>query len=188
MKKKDDSKIVKIQEATAQIILTEGIAKVSTVKVAKLVGIAQSNVYLYFKNKNDLLLSAYQRELDRIRDTHDLIALTDKNIPIERRIDTYIWSVYNYSIKYPDGLTIIEQIKSLNLTNEDVLSTNKIVITLLEEGISAGYLKDVPMNLHMSVVFNVFHQHALSIKDGLYEKDTYPFTDIAEIVLDALKK
>lgn len=57
MKKKDDSKIVKIQEATAQIILTEGIAKVSTVKVAKLVGIAQSNVYLYFKNKNDLLLS-----------------------------------------------------------------------------------------------------------------------------------
>ncbi|MFQ7236951.1 MAG: TetR/AcrR family transcriptional regulator, partial [Enterococcus hulanensis] len=56
MKKKDNTKITKILDATVQIILHEGAAAVSTVKVAKIVGIAQSNVYLYFKNKNDLLL------------------------------------------------------------------------------------------------------------------------------------
>ncbi|WCJ49452.1 TetR/AcrR family transcriptional regulator [Lactiplantibacillus plantarum] len=64
MKRKDMNKQVKIQDAVAAIILAEGPAGVSTTKVAKHVGIAQSNVYLYFKNKQALIDSMRARRTE----------------------------------------------------------------------------------------------------------------------------
>lgn len=187
MKKKDNTKVEKILNATIEIILTEGAAAVSTVKVAKIVGIAQSNVYLYFKNKNDLLLSAYQRELDQIKATGELKTLNDSDIPIKTRIDNYIRSVFNYSIEHPDGLTLIEQIKMLNISDENLYDNNTIVIDLLNEAIETGYLKDLPVNLHMATVFNVLHRHSLNIKEGFYDQNKYSYEAIAQMVLDAVK-
>lgn len=187
MKKKDSTKLKKILDATVEIILTEGAAAVSTVKVAKIVGIAQSNVYLYFKNKNDLLLSAYQRELDQIKLTGELEDLNNSILPIKTRIDTYIRSVFDYSIQHPDGLTLIEQIKMLNITEDTLYDHNTIVSDLLNEAVKKGYLKDLPINLHMATVFNVLHRHALNIKEGYYTVDKYSYNEIAAMILDALK-
>ncbi|MDT2658843.1 TetR/AcrR family transcriptional regulator [Enterococcus hulanensis] len=187
MKKKDNTKITKILDATVQIILHEGAAAVSTVKVAKIVGIAQSNVYLYFKNKNDLLLSAYNRELEQIKAMGRLETLNDSNIPVKIRINNYIRSVFDYAIQHPDGLTLIEQIKMLNISEDSLYENNTIVINLLNEAISVGYLKKLPVNLHMTTVFNVLHRHALNIKEGLYDQQKYTYDAVAQMVLDALK-
>lgn len=187
MKKKDNTKIVKILDATVKIILNEGASAVSTVKVAKIVGIAQSNVYLYFKNKNDLLLSAYQRELDQIKSMGDIESLNDQSIPIKTRIDNYVHSVFDYSIQHPDGLTLIEQIKMLNISGDHLYDNNTIVTDLLNEAIEVGYLKKLPVNLLMATVFNVMHRHGLNIKEGLYDEKEYPYELIAQLVLDAIK-
>lgn len=187
MKKKDETKFAKIQDAVVQIILSEGAASVSTIKVAKLVGIAQSNVYLYFKNKNDMLISVYQREMTNIKTSTNIAQLSDRAIPIEQRIKGYISSIYHYSLVHPDSLTLIEQIKTLNLTQSDpFVSTDDIVATMLEEAIAAKYLKNLPVSLHMTVVFNIMHRHALNIKNGLYPKDKYSEQEITQMALDAV--
>ncbi|WP_415527479.1 TetR/AcrR family transcriptional regulator, partial [Dellaglioa algida] len=111
MKKKDDSKITKILDSAVTIILTEGVAALSTTKIAKMMGIAQSNIYLYFKNKDDLLKNIYHREFERIRQISDLEKLNDRTILVNERIDYYIHSVFDYAIAYPNSLTVIEQIK-----------------------------------------------------------------------------
>lgn len=186
MKKKDDSKITKILDSAVTIILTEGVAALSTTKIAKMMGIAQSNIYLYFKNKDDLLKNIYHREFERIRQISDLEKLNDRTILVNERIDYYIHSVFDYAIAYPNSLTVIEQIKSLNILEDDIYSGNEQVIQLLNEGIQKGYLKDVPINLHMVTVFNILHRHALNINQGLYSKQKYSYQIISKMILDSI--
>ncbi|MFC0276394.1 TetR/AcrR family transcriptional regulator [Enterococcus devriesei] len=188
MKRKDDTKRTKMLDAAAEIILQEGAAAISTIKVAKAVGVAQSNVYLYFKNKNDLLLNTYQRELSRIRSAGDTFQyFNDAALPIEQRVESYVHSIYDYAIEHPDSLTLIEQIKMLNLSEMDLFNTDTVVIDLITEAIQQGYLKNLPVNLHMVTVFNIMHRHALNLKENLYSKDQYSYKEISQMVLDAIK-
>ncbi|AQX94618.1 TetR/AcrR family transcriptional regulator [Lactiplantibacillus plantarum] len=192
MKKKDMNKQVKIQDAVAAIILAEGPAGVSTTKVAKRVGIAQSNVYLYFKNKQALIDSVYARETNRILSTTDLDRLSDSTIDVTTRIRLYVQQVYDYSLANPDSLTIIQQIKALNGQGMTISAAdadpNNIVANLLTAGIDAKVIKQLPVSLHMGVVFSTIHTHTTNISKGRYAQDQYTFGDIFQMIWDAMKQ
>ena len=192
MKKKDMNKQVRIQDAVAAIILAEGPAGVSTTKVAKRVGIAQSNVYLYFKNKQALIDSVYARETTRILSTTDLTRLSDSTIDLTARIRLYVQQVYEYALANPDSLTIMQQIKALNGQNMAISPTeadpNNIVVKLLTRAIDAKVIKNLPVSLHMGVVFSTIHTHTTNISKGLYDQNQYTFDDVFAMIWDALKR
>ncbi|EQM54182.1 TetR family transcriptional regulator [Lactiplantibacillus plantarum EGD-AQ4] len=192
MKKKDMNKQAKIQDAVAAIILAEGPAGVSTTKVAKRVGIAQSNVYLYFKNKQALIDSVYARETNRILSTTDIARLSDVTIDLPTRIRLYVQQVYDYSLAHPDSLTIIQQIKALNGQPMTVLpgvtDPNNIVVKLLTAAVDAQVIKPLPVSLHMSVVFSAIHTHTTNISQGRYPATQYSFDDVFQLIWDAMKR
>ncbi|MCW1911334.1 TetR/AcrR family transcriptional regulator [Lactiplantibacillus paraplantarum] len=192
MKKKDMNKQVKIQDAVAAIILAEGPAGVSTTKVAKRVGIAQSNVYLYFKNKQALIDSVYARETTRILSTTDLTRLSDPAIDLTARIRLYVQQVYEYSLANPDSLTIMQQIKALNGQNMTIspeeADPDNIVVKLLTMAIDAKVIKNLPVSLHMGVVFSTIHTHTTNISKGRYDQNQYTFDDIFAMIWDAMKR
>ncbi|AYG38373.1 TetR family transcriptional regulator [Lactobacillus pentosus] len=192
MKKKDMNKQAKIQDAVAAIILAEGPAGVSTTKVAKRVGIAQSNVYLYFKNKQALIDSVYARETTRILSTTDIARLSDATIDLSTRIRLYVQQVYDYSLAHPDSLTIMQQIKALNGQPMTVLpgvaDPNNIVVKLLTAAVDAQVIKPLPVSLHMGVVFSTIHTHTTNISQGRYSATQYSFDDIFQLIWDAMKR
>lgn len=192
MKKKDMNKQAKIQDAVAAIILAEGPAGVSTTKVAKRVGIAQSNVYLYFKNKQALIDSVYARETSCILSTTDIARLSDATIDLPTRIRLYVQQVYDYSLAHPDSLTIMQQIKALNGQPMTVLpgvaDPNNIVVKLLTAAVDAQVIKPLPVSLHMGVVFSTIHTHTTNISQGRYSATQYSFDDIFQLIWDAMKR
>ncbi|MDC6397347.1 TetR/AcrR family transcriptional regulator [Lactiplantibacillus pentosus] len=192
MKKKDMNKQAKIQDAVAAIILAEGPAGVSTTKVAKRVGIAQSNVYLYFKNKQALIDSVYARETTRILSTTDIAHLSDAAIDLPTRIRLYVQQVYDYSLAHPDSLTIMQQIKALNGQPMTVLpgvaDPNNIVVKLLTAAVDAQVIKPLPVSLHMGVVFSTIHTHTTNISQGRYSATQYSFDAIFQLIWDAMKR
>ncbi|ASG80339.1 TetR/AcrR family transcriptional regulator [Lactiplantibacillus pentosus] len=192
MKKKDMNKQAKIQDAVAAIILAEGPAGVSTTKVAKRVGIAQSNVYLYFKNKQALIDSVYARETTRILSTTDIARLSDATIDLSTRIRLYVQQVYDYSLAHPDSLTIMQQIKALNGQPMTVLpgvaDPNNIVVKLLTAAVDAQVIKPLPVSLHMGVVFSTIHTHTTNISQGRYSATQYSFDAIFQLIWDAMKR
>ncbi|ATU70199.1 TetR/AcrR family transcriptional regulator [Levilactobacillus brevis] len=192
MKKKDMSKQLKIQDAVAEIILTEGAVSVSTTKVARRVGIAQSNVYLYFKDKQALLDSVYERETQKILATTEIASLQDQKIPLEERVRLYIQQVYDFSLANPDSLTLIQQIKFLRGQSPDLLpnelTPNNTVSQLLQAAIDEGVLKDLPVSLHMSLVFAIINRHTTNLQLGRYPVDKYSFKEIYQFIWDAMKR
>ncbi|GEO50271.1 TetR family transcriptional regulator [Lactiplantibacillus pentosus] len=185
------NKQAKIQDAVAAIILAEGPAGVSTTKVAKRVGIAQSNVYLYFKNKQALIDSVYARETTRILSTTDIARLSDATIDLSTRIRLYVQQVYDYSLAHPDSLTIMQQIKALNGQPMTVLpgvaDPNNIVVKLLTAAVDAQVIKPLPVSLHMGVVFSTIHTHTTNISQGRYSATQYSFDAIFQLIWDAMK-
>lgn len=59
-REKDYSKIDKIFEATLRIVYEKGFAGIKLTDVARLSGIAIGTIYLYFKDKDDLISQLYQ--------------------------------------------------------------------------------------------------------------------------------
>ncbi|WCJ52322.1 TetR/AcrR family transcriptional regulator [Lentilactobacillus buchneri] len=89
-----------IQGATA-ILLTEGLAAFSTTKVAKHIQMAQSNIYVYFKNKDDLLVSVFRYHqkkyiqflVDRIDLSKNLVSTLDEFHSSDKESLDVIWSI-----------------------------------------------------------------------------------------------
>lgn len=190
MKKKDETKTTKILDATVDQIIKSGAATVSTTKVAKRVGIAQSNVYLYFKDKEDLLSSVYRRELERINLTGEIDQLNDEELPLTQRVEIYIHSMYDYAMQNPDSLTIMAQIKSLTDpgTNyfTDVLKVADPVADLLNAAMDAGVLKPTHVSLHMTTVFSIIQRHSQNIAHGIYTTEQVPYEAILATIWDAI--
>lgn len=191
MRKKDDTKKKRIQDATAAIILKQGAAAVSTVKVAKRVGISQSNVYLYFKNKDDLLLSVYQRELARINFTGDFERIRDPQLPVTQRLQLYLRSIFEYALAHPESMTLIQQIKFLmGRTDDNPLAdqmSNNVVVALLKEAQSAKVIKMVPINVMMAMVFAAVQTHAQNLIHQQYGPSDYQFHDFYQLIWDAFR-
>lgn len=190
MRKKDETKRIKILDATAAIILREGAAAVSTTKVAREVGIAQSNVYLYFQNKDELLQSVYEREMIQVKEAPEMALLLDSSLSIEERINHYFSSLYHYALANPESLTLIEQIKFLQHGDEQRLdeSTYRPVEELLTAGVSAGIVEDLPVDLYMTAIFSTLHHHAKNIKTGKYPESAYPYPKIHALLWAIIQK
>lgn len=187
MRTKDETKETRILDATAAIILKTGAAGVSTVKVAKRVGISQSNVYLYFKNKEALLLSVYHRELQRIQATSDLRLVADEHLDIDVRLKAYISAMYHYAMAHPDSLTLIQQIKFLfgQYDHNPFLpeeATQNLITELLTTAQVKGTLKNVPISVIMSLVFSVIHTHSMNVQRQVYPADAYSFEEILAVI------
>ncbi|QHB52780.1 TetR/AcrR family transcriptional regulator [Lentilactobacillus hilgardii] len=190
MKKKDLTKEKKILDATAQLIVSEGAPSVSTIQVAKKVGISQSNIYLYFKDKRALLEGVYLREINQLEQTPGMQIVLDKRVAIEKRCFAYIRAMYDFSLDNPNSLSIIEQIKSLSKDFPDYISKligpNNPIASLFEMGIKAGVLRPIDRSLTMAAIFSVIRRHAQNIQENIYTESDVTFSDISRMIWGAV--
>jgi AcrR family transcriptional regulator len=65
MRTRDENKIEAIYREALQMIVKEGFDGLSMQKLARAAGVSPATIYIYFKDKEDLLLQLHRRELDR---------------------------------------------------------------------------------------------------------------------------
>lgn len=66
MKPKDNLKFDRILRAAVKVFAQKGFFHTRVADVAKEAGVADGTVYLYFKNKDDILISLFETEMDKI--------------------------------------------------------------------------------------------------------------------------
>jgi len=65
MRTRDENKIEAIYLKALQMIVREGFDGFSMQKLARAAGVSPATIYIYFKDKEDLLLQLHRREVDR---------------------------------------------------------------------------------------------------------------------------
>ncbi|MFC6179839.1 TetR/AcrR family transcriptional regulator [Lactiplantibacillus daowaiensis] len=189
MKLKDDQKYDRLIQAAITLLAQGGLANFSTTKVAKQAGIPQSNVYIYFKNKDSLLNAVFQATIHQ--ESVAVVAAIDANAPLLDRLAMSIRGLYHFALAEPAVVTTVQILtedvavkQKLSLKRDD--QENQQIQTLLTTGIDAGLIRPTELNLiRFFLTRPVFH-YAAGIQNGLYPASDQGLDDLVNMLMAAV--
>ena len=115
MRTKDESKEQAIREKAIEMIVKEGFEGLSMQKLAKEANISPATIYLYFKNKEDMLNQLYMGIEQLFTD------VILKGFSPEMNFEEGMWiqwkNRFAYANRYPYNFSFMEQFRSSPLIN-----------------------------------------------------------------------
>ncbi|WP_042345452.1 TetR/AcrR family transcriptional regulator [Bacillus massiliigorillae] len=161
--KKNKPKYKQIIEAAVIVIAQHGYHQAQVSKIAKQAGVADGTIYLYFKNKEDILISVFQEKMGEIVEkiegelqgkksaSQKLAVLVDKHFEI-------LSSDSNLAIV--TQLELRQSSKDLRLKINAVLKRYLVVVdSILQEGIESGEFKeDLNYKLARQMIFGTLDE------------------------------
>lgn len=153
MRTKDDEKKAALFEATVKLVNEIGFASSSVSKIAKEAGVSPATIYVYYKNKEDLLVSTYiQIKLDLSKAM--LSGFNDK-LPT-RDIFRGVWfNIFGYITNNFEYYKFAEQFSNSPFNSlvdkQEIEQYFDPLIRVLQTGIEQKIIKNV--NLDILAVF-----------------------------------
>lgn len=190
MKKKDSQKYDRILDAAAELIRHGSVSDASTTKIAKKAQISQSSLYVYFKNRDELLATLYLRELQRLYQGYteaDVAQLT----PAEA-MNVYTHHLFDYGMAHPDSMTVIQKMKGNFPGDAEAAKQIQAIIAsnpaqqMLFAGIKDGTLRPVDISLHRNVIFSTIKLHTENLLNGVYTEKDVPFEQVLAMINGAI--
>jgi AcrR family transcriptional regulator len=165
-REKDYSKIDKIFEATLRLVYEKGFAGIKLTDVARLSGIAIGTIYLYFKDKDDLVTQLYQY-IQR-KKKQDVNIEIDLNRPAPELVKelwmAYYDSVFN-DLKAADFFYQFQQSNAvIKIINEHDLFVFTNLRRVLSKGVMEGKIKNMDEDILYTILIGPIHElakHAL---------------------------
>lgn len=89
----------RLLDAATELFTNQGYRKTSMDEVARESGVAKGTLYLYFKNKSDLLIHCIARE--KVTYIHRLRPIMTGGLPPAERLRTYLVNVFELVVEMP---------------------------------------------------------------------------------------
>lgn len=155
MRTQDEEKKAALFEATVKLVNEIGFASSSVAKIAKIAGVSPSTVYVYYENKQDLLVSTYV-EL-KLRMVRAVLEDFDDSLPL-RDIMKRVWiNMFKYITNNREYNSYIEQFANSPYTSlvniEELEKPFMPLQKILQQGIQQKILKDVDSNFLVAFTF-----------------------------------
>ena len=149
MRHKDEHKQDAIINATIKLVNEIGFAASSVAKIAKEANVSPATIYIYYKNKEDLLVSTYIDIKQKLSTA--ILNDFDENQPIRDILKKMWFNAFDYTSKYPDYFQFTEQFSnsaySSLVNKQDVEQYFEPMIKILHKGIRQKILKDVSFEI-----------------------------------------
>ncbi|WP_343593583.1 TetR/AcrR family transcriptional regulator [Flavobacterium sp.] len=148
MRPLDPDKREKILKSVYTLTGRQGLASVNISGISKTAGIATGTLYIYFKNKEEVIQLAYAAVEDKMTQAmyHDF----DLNLPIRQSLKKIYINMLNYRLNHYDETIFIDQYQQsgfiqLNFSKQlaEYEKQNKPLYDLLEKGKQEGIIKIV---------------------------------------------
>ncbi len=155
MRRRDNLKRQAIFDATVKLVNETGFAASSVSKIAREAGVSPATIYIYYKNKDDLLLSTYVEIKHKLSRT--MLQGFDANQPIRDLLKTIWKSTFNFVSRYPAYFYFTEQFA--NSPYSDMVKSAEVeayfepILKVLRRGIEQKLIKDVPFDLLNAFIF-----------------------------------
>ncbi len=155
MRTQDEEKKAALFEATVKLVNEIGFASSSVSKIAKIANVSPSTVYVYYENKQDLLVSTYIELKGRL--ARAVLDDFDESLPL-RDIMERLWiNMFNYISNNLEYNSYIEQFA--NSPYASLVDVEKLekpftkVRKVFQKGIEQKILKDVDPNFLTAFTF-----------------------------------
>lgn len=189
MRQLDENKRKKIAEAAIRLIVTEGFAATSMHKIAKEAKVAASTIYLYFENKEDMLIKVY---LMVKRDFSDhMLRGFQADMPIREGVKLLALNMAGYFQENPLNGSFMDQFENSALIppvyREQAMVHFQPAIILVERGIKEKVLKDVScMLIGAFILYPMVNQVKKANREGT-KVSKKEMEQMFELVWDAIR-
>ncbi|PBJ09317.1 TetR/AcrR family transcriptional regulator [Flavobacterium sp. ACN6] len=171
MRPLDPDKRQKILKSVFVLTGKQGLASVTISGISKIAGIATGTLYIYFKNKEEVVQLAYATVEDKM--TQAMYRDFDINVPIKESLKQIYINMLNYRLNNYDETVFIDQYQQsgyiqLNFTKQllEYEKQNKPLYDLLEKGQQEGIIKI----LDAIVLISFFDGAVRSCSTGIIQK------------------
>lgn len=161
--KRTKPKYKQIVDAAVIVIAENGYHQAQVSKIAKEAGVADGTIYLYFKNKEDILISVFREKMAIFVD--NIQEILSKDLPIEEKMLQVVENHFKVLQEDPH-LAIVTQLelrqsnKELRFQINHVLKEYMVLLdSLLEEGVEKGELSsDLDLRLARQMLFGTMDE------------------------------
>ena len=189
MRTRDDEKQEALFLATIKLVNEIGFAASSVSKIAKEAGVSPATIYVYYKNKEDLLVSTY------ISIKQDMSAAIlenfNRDLPIRDTLQTVWMNMFNYASNYPEYHQFAVQFSSSPygelVAREEVEKYFEPIILVLQRGIDEKILKAVNFDILAAFMFQPIIFLSNSKTCGDFEPNPENINTAFTLAWDAIK-
>lgn len=189
MRLRDDNKTEAIFEATIQLLNEVGIADTSISKIAKKANVSAATIYIYFENKEDMLVKTYLKVKKKM--SEKMFEGIQDTASVKERFEAIIRRYVEFVTAHPDYFLVIEQITNSPLLEnwclEEGSSLFKPVVDLFEAGVKQQVLKQEDVNLLITYSLFPIAQLAKEHIKGHFQLDPKRLETVIQMSWDAIK-
>ena len=159
MRVRDPDKERSIRETALEMIVTHGFDGLSMQKLAKAAGVSPATIYIYFKNRDDLIVILYREELARM--AAETMAGFDPDMPFAEGLRVQWINRARYFIDNPKRMHFMEQIRYSpfhGCEGPRPSPFQKVMRPFVEGAIRRGELIRVSVEVYWSIAFAPLYQ------------------------------
>lgn len=155
MRIKDQLKQDAIIDATVQLVNEIGFVSSSVSKIAKKANVSPATLYVYYKNKEDLLVSTYIEIKKKM--SKALLSNFDNSLPFRDILERFWENGFSFVLKNRELFRYSEQFSNSpysDLVNHTELEKHfEPFIQVLQNGIKQKVIKDIPFDILAAFIF-----------------------------------
>jgi TetR/AcrR family transcriptional regulator, multidrug resistance operon repressor len=195
MRTRDENKELAIREKALEIIVKEGFDGLSMQKLAKAANVSPATIYLYYKNREDLLNQLYI-STDKL-----FVDETLKDFDPDMGFEAGMWLQWKnrlaYAMNYQYNFSFMEQFKNSPLINHKDIkesSFKDVMITFLKNAVNRNELIELPVEIFWAIAYGPlyalirFHRSERPMMGRNFDFDEKKMKQAFNIVMKALKK
>lgn len=168
MRLKDETKRKQIIECTLDMVHQTGLSGLKMAALARKVGLSPATLYIYFKNKEDLVLSVY----DEVLGTQEVFlkAHTAEPIPIRAKLKKVWLQWFHFSINNIKEKSFIEQVKQSPYYKKQEIHDRgeaySLVSALFQTAKTEGMVKALDNEVLIAATMASLTMSAQLVRDG----------------------
>ena len=155
MRARDLKKEEAICAASIDLINRKGLSETSMSQIAKQANVSPATIYIYFKNKEDLLKQLYlrvQREASK-----SIFTGYESFLPLDESFKILLRKAYQYFLRKPEHFTFLEQCSNSPLIEKidkaELQDYFEPLFSLFSRGKQNKMIKDLPNEMLLSFTF-----------------------------------
>ena len=195
MRLRDEAKEAAIREKAIEMIVKEGFDGLSMQKLAKAAKVSPATIYLYFKNREDLLNQLYM-DIDRVFAEETL-----KDFDPDMHLKEGLWlqwkNRFAYHVKYPQHIHFMEQFRNSPLINHKDIKDNifkQAMGAFFRNAVKRNEMAELPVEVFWSIAYGPlytlikFHSAKKSFTGNKFVLTEDRMKQAFDAVMKALKK
>ncbi len=195
MRLRDESKELAIREKAIEMIVKEGFDGLSMKKLALAANVSPATIYLYFKNREDLLNQLYIGIHKAFEEE------TLRGFNPDMSFEEGLWLQWKnrmaYNIKYPHHIFFMEQFRTSPLINhKDIRGSvfKESMALFFKNAVKRKEMVDVPAEIFWAIAYGPlytlvkFHFNKKSIMGNKFVLTEQNMRQAFQVVIKALRK